>query len=94
MSAAIESSTHFKLNSDVSVRVLENEAVLLNVRTGAYFGLNKVGTVIWQLYGEGKTVADVANNLCVRYGIPSERATADVQALTEKLLEKDLLQLA
>jgi len=92
MSDPIQPTSSFKFNPDVTVRVMDNEAVLLNVRTGAYFGLNKVGTVIWQLYSEGKTVAEVVSNLCERYGIASERATTDVQALTQKLLEKELLR--
>ncbi|MFK7848124.1 MAG: PqqD family protein, partial [Rhodothermales bacterium] len=31
---------------------LEGEAVLLNIQSGRYFGLNEVGTSIWSLIKE------------------------------------------
>ena len=76
---------------DITVRVLDGEAVLLNVQTGAYFGLNKVGTHIWQLYSEGKSTAEVVDGVCLRFAVTVERAEADVRAFTERLVERGLL---
>ncbi len=56
-------------------------------------GLNKVGTYIGQFYGEGKTVSEVVSSLCERYRISAQQAETDVRALTEKLVDKGLLQL-
>jgi len=77
---------------EVSARVLDGEAVLLNVQTGAYFGLNKVGTHIWQLYGEGKSLAQVVAGVCDRFAVTTERAETDVRAFTKTLLERGLMQ--
>jgi len=93
MTASIETTSRFKFNPDVTARVMEGEAVLLNVRTGAYFGLNKVGTAIWQLYGEGQSLGETVLAVCARYNVAAERAESDVRTITTKLLEKDLLQL-
>lgn len=77
--------------AEVNARVLESEAVLLNVQTGAYFGLNKVGTHIWQLYGEGKSLSEVIDGVCQRFEVTRERAEADVRAFTKTLVERGLL---
>jgi hypothetical protein len=83
--------SRYAASPDITLRVLESEAVLLNVQTGAYFSLNKVGTHIWQLYGEGKTLAEVVEGVCERFEVTAERAEADVRAFTERLVERGLL---
>ena len=83
--------SRFKTQPDISVRVLDGEAVLLNTRTGAYFSLNKVGTHIWQLYGAGQTAAEVLAGVRERFAVEPERAETDLQNLTEKLLDRGLL---
>ena len=82
----------FTLSPDITIRTLEGEAVLLNLQTGAYFGLNKVGTHIWQLYSEGKPLGEVVTGVCQRFEVDAERAQADVEAFTQRLLERGLLR--
>jgi hypothetical protein len=75
----------------ITMKVLEGEAVLLNLETGAYFGLNKVGTHIWQLYSEGKSQEEVVAGVVKRFEVDLERARADVEAFTARLAERGLL---
>lgn len=77
--------------SQVSAKVVEGEAVLLNVETGAYFSLNKVGTHIWELYSQGKTLAEVVDGVCQRFEVATGRAEADVRLFTETLVQRGLL---
>ena len=57
----------FRLSPDVLYRDLEGQAVILDLSSGLYFGLNEVGTRIWTLIGEGRTVADIAQILSHEY---------------------------
>ena len=41
---------------DVQCSVLDGEAILLNLETGAYFTLNRAGTVTWELFDEARTL--------------------------------------
>ena len=82
----------FTPHPDVQVRVLDGEAVLLNVRSGSYFGLNKVGTHIWELFGQGKTVTAVVAGVCRRFEVEPDQAEEDVRAFTDSLVERGLLQ--
>lgn len=81
----------FTPNPDVVCRELEGEAVLLHLGTGVYFGLNAVGTRIWQLIGEGRAPAAIVEVLAQEYD--AERATiaADVDALIAALEAKQLI---
>jgi hypothetical protein len=87
----IDMQATFTPHPDLEVQVLDGEAVILNTRTGAYFGTNPVGTHIWQLYGEGKTVAEVVEGVVTRFDVDAERAQSDVLAFTESLLKGGLL---
>ena len=86
--------SRFTAAPDVNAKVLEAEAVLLNVKTGAYFSMNKVGTHIWELYGAGRSLSEVVAGVCERFEVTPERAEADVRAFTAALLERGLLQTA
>lgn len=81
----------FKPNPDVVCRELEGEAVLLHLGTGVYFGLNGVGTRIWQLIGEGRTAAEIVDVLALEYDADRATIAADVNALIAALENKQLI---
>lgn len=85
------SDSRFEPHADVQARVLDGEAVLLNIRTGAYFGLNVVSTHIWELYGEGKTLAEVVDGVLDRFEVECQQAEGDVRDFTQTLVERELL---
>ena len=87
----IGSNATFQPSSDYKVQVLDGEAILLNVRTGAYFGANKVGTAIWDLYSQGLSVGEVTTKILERFEVEQAQAEKDVIAYTRLLLDKGLL---
>jgi hypothetical protein len=70
------------IRPDVVFRQLDEEAVLLDLKSGKYFGLNEVGTRIWQLVAEGRPLAEILETLDREYA--AERG----------VLERDLLEVA
>lgn len=67
--------------------------VLLHLDSGAYHGLNQVGTLIWNLIGEGTSLADLVE--AVRSGLTDVPADlqSDVETFIADLVERDLLTL-
>ena len=78
---------------DVLSRVLDDEAVLLDLASGTYFGLNEVGTEIWQLIAEGRTVAEVRAALLERFEVDEATVQADLERLVGELSERGLVRL-
>lgn len=70
------------VSPDVVYREIEGEAVLLDLESGTYFGLNAVGTRIWSLIQERDSLRAVLDAI-----------TAEYDAMPE-VLERDLLRLA
>lgn len=70
----------FVIPSAVASKLLKDEAVLLDLKEGLYFGLNEVGARMWALISEGKSLAEVCDTLLVEYDV--ERAELERHALT------------
>jgi hypothetical protein len=74
-------------------RNVEGEAVLLGLSAGAYFGLDPVGTRIWELIQEHQLLRDVLRGVVREFEVEEARAEADLLRLVRELLAKDLLVL-
>jgi hypothetical protein len=74
-------------------RQVGDETVLLDLASGNYYGLDPVGARIWQLLGEGKTLAQVCDVLVAEYEVPRATLESDVEQLVGQLGEKGLLHL-
>lgn len=79
---------------EVVFRDLGGEAVILHLGTATYFGLNEVGTRVWQLLGERLSLDAVCARLAEEFDAPRERIDADVAALVSQLVAKGLLRVA
>lgn len=91
MSLAVSPTTRFQQKPDVLVRELEGEAVLLDLATGRYFGLNATGVRIWALLGEGLTLAAIAERLAAEYALGPEAIAADLDELCTALQDAGLV---
>jgi hypothetical protein len=81
----------FRMSDAVVFRELDGEAVLLNLDSGLYFGLDAIGTRIWQLVGERGRLEPVVQTLLQEYDVPADVLQADVERLIGRLVENGLL---
>jgi len=80
-----------KIAPDVVFRDLDGEAVLLNLETGIYFGLNDVGTRMWNLIQEHGSLRKVFDQMLLEYEVTPEALEGDLCQLAAQLCEKGLL---
>ncbi len=71
---------------------LQDQIVLLNMSTQQYFGLDDVGTVMWNFLIELGDVDAVTDRLLATYDAGRETVAADLQRLVNDLMEKGLLK--
>jgi hypothetical protein len=88
----IQSDQVFKASSDVLFQEVGGETVLLDLASEQYFGLDKVGTRIWQLLNEGLGPEEMVDTLLDEYEVERERLEADVRELLGSLLEAGLIE--
>lgn len=77
--------------AQVMARQVGAETVILDLASGTYFGLDPVGARIWQLMGEGKTLAEICDTLLDEYEVTREALERDVLDLADALLAQKLI---
>ena len=80
-----------RLSPDVVFRELDAESVVLDLSSGRYFGLNAVGTRVWQLIGQGQAVDSLIKTVAGEYEADEATIERDVLALLEELATRGLV---
>jgi hypothetical protein len=88
-----EQSERYQVGSAVVFRELDGEAVLLNLDTGVYFGLDEVGTRVWALLVEHGTLERICSQLVEEYDVELTVLEQDVSRLVEQMRDKGLIVL-
>jgi len=81
----------FAIPSQVMARQVGDETVILDLASGTYYGLDPVGARIWQLVGEGRTLAGICEMLLGEYAVDREVLERDAQLLMEALHSRGLV---
>jgi hypothetical protein len=66
--------------------------VLLDSRSGHYYGLDEVGSRIWSLAGAGFTATTISEKLAQEYDAPVAQLAQDVEAFLADLKRSRLLE--
>lgn len=85
-------ATMWKIPEHVVFQVLDGEAVVLNVDSGRYFGLNEVGTRFWQELEQGHSVEQITERLLGEYDVERPELQRDLAELIAMLKERNLLE--
>lgn len=72
---------------------LDDETVLLELSKGIYYGLNSVGSVIWDLIQQPQSVQTVCSTVLEQYSVDTETCKRDVLRLLEDMRGAGLLEL-
>jgi hypothetical protein len=83
--------TRLRIHPSALTRELEAESVILHLDSGAYYGLNQVGTRVWQLLSEHGDVDLVKAAILSEYDVDPAQLTSDLHDLVAALLDKHLL---
>jgi hypothetical protein len=72
---------------------LNGEAVILNIKTGTYYGLNEVGTFIWQLIQSPTTIQQIHTALLEAYDVEASVCQQDVYTLLQEFQAVGLIEM-
>ena len=81
------------LSPEVISQEVSGETVLLDLESENYFGLDEVGTRIWQLIKEKDDLQAIYNTLLDEYEVEESRLQADLEALLGEISKLGLVSL-
>jgi hypothetical protein len=73
---------------------LAGEAVILDLKSGKYYGLNSVGARIWELIQQPRRVAAIHERLLAEFEVAPDRCWSDLIALLQRLVGIGLVEVA
>lgn len=90
---SIDFDTTIEKKQDIISSVMDDETVMMSIENSEYYGLNPVGSRIWELLDQPRTVAGICDILVEEYDVPAEECQREVKEFVEKLLEKKLVKI-
>jgi len=94
MDTALSSDSIVAATKEQLFAGLEREVVILDKRSGEYYGLNSVAATIWHLIQEPRTVGKIRDVILAKFAVDPEQCDADLQAFLAEMHEKGLLEIS
>jgi len=73
---------------------LGDEAVILGLEDGVYYGLDAVGARVWSMLAAPREVSEIVAAVTTEFEVGRERCERDVLALLGELAERRLIRVA
>lgn len=87
-----EANVSYRVNAPgVIGEVLDGEAIIVNLDSGAYYSLDGAGAEVWSAVESGATLPELVELAAAKYAGPAAGIVADIAALVEELAAENLL---
>jgi len=77
---------------EVAAKVMDGEAILINLSNGTYYSMDGVGGSIWEVIEGEHSLEEVVAVIVSQYDVEREVVQADVESLAALLLEENLVE--
>ncbi|MBI5459355.1 PqqD family peptide modification chaperone [Methanobacterium sp.] len=84
-------SSKIVVNKDVVSCDLGGETAMLDMKEGVYYGLNEIGTVIWELIQNPITLLEIIDKILEEYEVDEETCYADTVELIKEMEKNGLV---
>ena len=86
-------TVNYTIDKDkATYRVIDGEAVILNLDNGYYYSLNEVGTRIWEAIDKKKSLNKILDSFKEEYQVPAEQLKNDLLGLIKDLEKEKLIK--
>ncbi len=83
----------YQLTNNQIASKVAGEMVILNHKKGAYFGLDEVGVLVWDLLEKGpQTIQELCDAVTFQYEVKPETCLDDIGGLLKELITENLVE--
>jgi hypothetical protein len=90
-SAVRTKTRRYRAISDHLFSDLAEEAVILSLRNGKYYGVNNVGASIWSMIQKPMTLSEIEAVLMTEYAVSEDQCRSEVTAFLKSMIGEDLI---
>ncbi len=89
--SSITLNTTIKRNPELASTDVDGEKVMMSIENGEYFGLDSVGSRVWELIENPIRVEELVNLLIDEFDVSKEQCEDDTLEFLNELMAKKLL---
>ena len=93
LSSGLDRLTRIVASSEQVSSALAGESVILNLRSGTYYGLNEVGSSIWQRIQHPITILHLCNEITNEFEVDSETCEFEVLRVLSEMIDAQLVEI-
>jgi hypothetical protein len=87
----ITPDTRLQRKSDLLFNEIDGEVVMLSVENSEYYGMDKVGSRIWEILEQPVVFKDLIFKLLEEYDVSEEQCLKETLEYLNKLCDKNLI---
>lgn len=89
----MQADTLIRRNPEPLAVDMDGETVMMDMETGNYFGINSVGSCIWNALETEQRFGALVEQVRAQFEVPEEATVeADLQAFLQSMLEQKLVE--
>jgi Coenzyme PQQ synthesis protein D (PqqD) len=77
---------------DVVARVIDGEAIIINLATGLYYSTRGAGAVIWEGIETGQAIGEIVTSVCRQFSVRPDVAEGHIRDIIGELLKEELIR--
>ena len=90
---SIQQNTVLQRNTEQLFTLIDDEVVMLNIKSEEYLNLNAHASYIWQQLKEPLSFGDLVDHLCTAFVVEKKVCLRDTFDFVTDLVEKDIIQI-
>lgn len=89
----ISVASTFNIPESVAWRNVNEEIVILKLKSGEYYTLNEVGQHVWQAISDQQNVEGIIKQIVDQFDVTYEKAKEDVMKFLDSMLKESMVLL-
>ncbi len=90
--ADMSRNTRVKVNTNLMSCKLDDDAVVLQLKTGVYFGMQEVAARVWDLLCEPRTLEEICSIVTSEYDVDPDACERDLLIFLNELASQSLVE--
>lgn len=90
----MSSKAVYRRNTDILSANVDDDLVMMSIQAGNYYNIGGVGTFIWELLAEPRSMDELVDGVTAAYEVERERCAADIDAFVQELIRLKLIESA
>lgn len=87
----LNQNTLVQRNPKLIANQMDGEIVMMSIDNGEYYGLDEVGSRIWDLMQEPVSISKLVDQLISEFDVTPDECLQDILSFLDELLNRDLV---